>query len=168
MRELLPVGPFQETLGAGMCGPASLKVVLSYYGVEKSEAELAVLCGTDRELGTTAEDLRRVAEELGFEAEVKNGSSFEDIGRWLSEGVPAIVDWFSRGRSDASDSAVADGHYSVVVGLDDRDIFLQDPETGSLRRMDREDFLTVWFDFTGKHISLDGLIIRQAIAIRKN
>ena len=41
---LLDVKPFQETLNADMCGPASLKIVLEYYGVNKSEDELAQLC----------------------------------------------------------------------------------------------------------------------------
>jgi len=37
MRKILDLEPFQETLNAGMCGPASLKILLSYYGLEKSE-----------------------------------------------------------------------------------------------------------------------------------
>ena len=33
--KMLKIKPFQETLNAGMCGPASLKILLSYYGVKK-------------------------------------------------------------------------------------------------------------------------------------
>ena len=36
MDNLLPVKPFQETLHAGMCGPASLKMILGYYEMEKN------------------------------------------------------------------------------------------------------------------------------------
>ena len=32
---VLPVKPFQETLHQSMCGPASLKMVFDYYGIEK-------------------------------------------------------------------------------------------------------------------------------------
>lgn len=70
MPSFLPVQPFQETLYAGMCGPASLKMVLGYYGVEKSEAELAKLCGTDPDLGTDDIGIKRAAEGLGFNAEI--------------------------------------------------------------------------------------------------
>ena len=38
---MLKIKPFQETLHADMCGPASLKIVLDYYGVSKTEKELA-------------------------------------------------------------------------------------------------------------------------------
>lgn len=43
---------------------------------------------------------------------------------------------------------------------------LQDPEIGKLRQIARDDFLKVWFDFTGKYInSWDEMIIRQLIVI---
>ncbi len=165
MKKMLPVKPFQETLNAGMCGPASLKIVLAYYGVEKTEQELFTLCKTKKDLGTDDKSLGKAAEQLGFKVKMKNKSTFKDIEKWLDKKVPVIVNWFTRGRTDYTDSDVADGHYSVVVGLDDDSIYLQDPETGSMRKLDREDFMTVWFDFTGKYIKPDELIIRQIIAI---
>ena len=79
--------------------------------------------------------------------------------------MPVIVNWFTRGRLDYSDSEVADGHYSVVAGLDAERIYLQDPETGGLRTLKREDFTRVWFDFSGENIHPDELIIRQLIAV---
>ncbi len=167
--ELLNVKPFQETLHSGVCGPASLKMALSYYGVEKTEKELAELCQADSDLGTDASSIKQAAEHLGFKVEVKNESTFDDIQQWLDKKVPVIVNWFSRGRTDYDDSSVADGHYSLVVGLDEQYIYLQDPEIGGLRTLAKEDFLKVWFDFKGKIInSWDEMIIRQLIAIYPN
>lgn len=53
------------------------------------------------------------------------------------------------------------------MGLDDGFIYLQDPEIGKMRKLTREDFMTVWFDFTEKHIKPNELIIRQIIVIYK-
>ena len=168
MPNLLPVKPFQETLHAGMCGPASLKMVLEYYGVEKTEKELAELCGTDSNFGTSDEGLKRAAEGIGFTVEIKNNSTLDDIRRWLDKKVPVIVNWFTRGRMDYDDSEVPDGHLSVVVGLDDEYIYLQDPEIGVLRKISRDDFMKVWFDFKGEYIEdWDDMIIRQLIAVYK-
>jgi predicted double-glycine peptidase len=168
MEILLPVKSFQETLHAGMCGPASLKMVLAYYGVEKSESELAQLTHTDVDLGTTTQELAHVAESFGFRSEIHENCELSDIELWLEKGVPVIVDWFTRGRDDYSDDiASADGHYSVVCGINDTHIFLQDPETGGMRKMQREVFRRVWFDFSGEYIRPDELIIRQLIAIYK-
>jgi ABC-type bacteriocin/lantibiotic exporter with double-glycine peptidase domain len=162
---LLPVKPFQETLHQSMCGPASLKMVFDYYGIEKSEAQIAKMCNVDENLGTDDKTLKQVAEELGFKVEIKNNSAFEDIQGWLDKKVPVMVNWFTRGRADYKDSEVADGHYSVVVGLDDEFIYIQDPEIGKLRKIVRDDFMKVWFDFTGEYIKPDELIVRQLIAI---
>ena len=78
-----------------------------------------------------------------------------------------IVDWFSRGRIDYPLSAIADGHYSVIIGLNDDHIYLQDPEIGGLREISRNDFMKVWFDFKGEHPVADEFILRQLIAIYK-
>jgi len=76
---LLDVKPFQETLNADMCGPASLKIVLEYYGVNKSEDELANIAGHRKGLGIDDRGIKRVAEKLGFKVKIKNNISFKDI-----------------------------------------------------------------------------------------
>lgn len=85
--------------------------------------------------------------------------------KWLDKKVPVIVDWFTKGRQDYSESEVSDGHYSVVAGLDDKHIYLQDPEIGRIRKLERDDFMRVWFDFKGNYIKPKELIIRQMIII---
>ena len=164
---LLDVKPFQETLNSDMCGPASLKIVLEYYGTNKSEYELAQLCKFKEGLGVDDKGMKLATEKLGFKVAIKNNSSFEDIAKWLKKGVPVIVDWFTRGRTDYGDSSAADGHYSVVMGLDDDFIYLQDPELGAMRKIDRNSFMRVWFDFKGEYLKPSELIIRQIIAVYK-
>lgn len=167
MNKHLKVKSFQETLNSGMCGPASLKIVFDYFGVNKSEKELAKLIGVTKNLGTGVDGLTRVAKQIGFKVSIKNNGSFVDIEKWLAKGVPLIVDWFTRGRQDYSESDVADGHYSVVCGIDSKYIYLQDPEIGSIRKIEKDDFKRVWFDFAGEYIKPNELIIKQIIAIYK-
>ncbi|MBI4138462.1 MAG: C39 family peptidase [Candidatus Wildermuthbacteria bacterium] len=164
--KLLQVKPFQETLRGGYCGPASLKIVLDYYGMRKSEKEIANRCGRNSKLGTDDISIKRVAESYGLKAEIKNEATFADIEKWLTRGIPVIVNWFTRGRSDYSDSEIADGHYSIVMGLDKSNIYLQDPEIGAMRAIKRNDFLSVWFDFRKDYItSWKDMILRQIIAV---
>lgn len=148
------------------CGPASLKIVLAFYGVEKSEKELMILCKVKSHsgLGTSAENIKKAAEKLGFKAKIKENSSFKDIEFWLKKNVPVIVDWFTRG---ANEQGIADGHYSVATGLDDKFIYLQDPEIGKVRKIKKDDFMKVWFDFKGRYIKPNELVIRETINISK-
>jgi uncharacterized protein len=165
---LLPVQPFQETLHKSYCGPAALKMVLNYYDIEKTEDELAALCGTTSDLGTDDQGIKRAAENCGLKVEIKNESTFDDIQGWLDKKTPVIVNWFTSGRPDYPEDSVPEGHYSVVVGLDDKNIYLQDPEVGRLRTITRDDFIRVWFDYTEDYPkSWEEMIIRQIIAIYK-
>ena len=52
--------PIYGQAATGYCGPASLRMVLEYYGVRKSERYLARLAGVNGE-GSGADDLLRVA-----------------------------------------------------------------------------------------------------------
>ena len=165
-KNLLAVKPFQETFHGGYCGPASLKMVLEYWGINKSEEEVAIACNRDPELGTDDAALKKAAESYGLKVEIENNASFDSMQRWLNRRVPVIVNWFTRGRSDYGDEEVPDGHYSLVVGLDGEYIYLQDPEIGGLRKLKRGDFMRVWFDFKPAYItSWNDMIIRQIIVV---
>lgn len=132
-------------------------MVLEYYGIKKSERELARLSGATVGRGVEGEGLLRAAKKLGLRGFIKDFASFSDIKRFvIQENIPVIVDWFSRD----------DGHYSVVVGIDGKNIYLQDPEWGKRVKMDLKIFYRVWFDFPGNYIrSPKDLIIRRLIAI---
>src|SRR3989344_3616341 len=104
---MLNVTAFQETLHADMCGPASLKIVLDYYGVNQTEKELADIIGVVPEVGVDAVSIKKVAERLGFKVFVKDGASFNDIQMWLQRGGPASGGWFTGGRTRYGGAGVA-------------------------------------------------------------
>ncbi len=142
----------------GYCGPASLRMVLAYYGVRASEQELGRLAHTTARHGTTAERLVRVARELGFEAYLKDRVSLAELRRLVVERkIPVIVNWFSED----------DGHYSVVAHLDQHYIHLNDPELKRVRKMDLRTFRRVWFTFNGDYIrEPKDMILRRLIAVK--
>lgn len=144
---------------SGFCGPASLRMVLEYWGLKKSEKELAKLSGATRSRGIEARGLLRAAKKLGLRVTIIDYATFEQIRTYVQkQKIPVIVDWFSHD----------DGHYSVVVGISRRKIFLADPEHKKIRQFDLETFKRIWFDFPGKYLkSPKDLILRQMIVIFK-
>jgi predicted double-glycine peptidase len=153
---MLPVKSFRQT--PSFCGPASLHMVFDYYGIKATEKELAKKALTTSKLGTTAKNMLGAARLYGFKTSLKDRASFQDIKTNLDKKIPVIVDWFS----------TDEGHYSVVVGLDKKNIYLQDPELGHLRTMDRTTFFRVWFDFDTEFIKTkNDLILRRMIVIYK-
>lgn len=154
---MLKIKPFRQK--TGYCGPASLKMVLDYYGTKKTEKELIKLTDCTMEAGVEAHRLIEAAKDLGFEGYVKDNASFEDIKKLvISKGIPVIVDWFSED----------DGHYSVVVDMDGENIYLLDPQLGYVRAMRLKTFYRLWFDFPGEYIkSQHDLTIRRLIVVYK-
>ena len=152
---MLKVKPVRQQMG--LCGPASLKMVLSYYGTEVTESELAEATNCTPEKGVEIDDMRKGVEKYGYRGEVKDFAEFDDIKSSLEEGIPVIVAWFSED----------DGHYSVVVDIDSENIRLIDPELGHVRAMKLEKFYRVWFDFPGEYIQRPSEVsVRKMLIIK--
>jgi len=145
------------------CGPAAIKMVLAYYGVDQTEDEICKRCNHTYELGCTDLQMKTALESFGFTVEVYNNSSLLDIEYWISRHMPVIVDWFT-GGAHPSQGDMPNGHSGVVVGLDRENVYLMDPENAQVRSILREDFVRVWFDWRAPIISSwEDMVIRQAI-----
>lgn len=121
----------------GFCGPASLKIILAYYGTEKTEDELANVMGATREYGCDPADIVSVAEKIGYSAQYKERSSIGEITSLIDQEIPVIVQWFSPEEN---------GHYSVISGYENDNLVMVDPLTGSVRKIASQDFLNRWFE----------------------
>ena len=75
MDKLLNVKPYQEE-NEGFCGPAVVKMVFDYYGLQKNEKELSVELHHAPGRGVDDKAIKKVAESYGFKVEIKNWSSF--------------------------------------------------------------------------------------------
>ena len=151
---MLKLKPFRET--PGFCGPASLKIVLDYYGVSLSEKNLGKIAGTTKEKGTLKEGLIRAAKHFGFQAFSKDRSTLSDLRYFIKRKIPVIVNWFLEDE----------GHYSVVVDINRKNVVLMDPHLGGLRTMPIEKFLRIWFDFRGKYIkNLQEIVLRAMLVV---
>ncbi len=119
------------------CGPTCLRIVFRYYDIQKTEEELAEMCQSSRETGTDPQNMVQVAQELGLRTEYMRESSIDEVRSLTSQGIPVIVDWFSPEQA---------GHYSVIIGVGNRELIMAEPLTGSTRRMTIKDFLNHWFE----------------------
>ncbi len=70
---MIKLKPFKQS--KGYCGPACLKMVLSFYGIEKSEKELAILTKTNRIGGCSEDNIIKTAKMFGFDSYVKQNFS---------------------------------------------------------------------------------------------
>ncbi len=135
----------------GYCGPASLKMALSNYGINKSENDLAKLTKTNRITGCKEENIIKIAKRFGFKAYLKQKSTIKELKSLADNNIPTIVAWTSPEE---------EGHYSVVVGFNKENIFLADPHFGKIKKYEIRWFKDRWHERSkGRMISNRGVIV---------
>jgi uncharacterized protein len=160
--KLLPL-PLTRQAYTFDCGPDALQSVLMYYGEEYLLSELMEKCHTTSE-GTNPRDIVRVAHELGFEAEVKENLTIEDLKKSVDNKVPVIIDcqaWRDGEDLEKPWSEVWDsGHYMSVIGVDDKYVYFMDPSLlGSRGVIPRKEFEERWHDIDEKKYFQSGIFI---------
>ncbi len=157
---MIKLKPFRQT--PGFCGPASLKMIFDYYEISVSEMKLAEIAGASREKGASKEGLIKAAKHFGFNVFLKENSSLSDLRYFIKSNIPVIVDWFFED----------DGHYSIVVDVNKKNVVLMDPVLRKIlfyvrrRVMPLDMFYRVWFDFPGEYIkSRKDLILRLMLVL---
>lgn len=126
----------------GFCGAAALRILLSYFGIKKSEEEIAALCKTTEEHGTHPSDLKKAVRKLGFSVIARQYGYYKILDGYINKRkIPVLVDWWK----------VDDGHYSVICGLNRKFVWIIDPRIDRTRiiKMSWVTFQRVWRDHEG-------------------
>lgn len=137
------------------CGPAALRMVLEYYGVKKSEKEIAEGVGGIKKYGTKAVDLGWYAKKLGFKVELLSLNrklskarakikkpEVADIAKFIKKKIPVIVAVRSCLLYDKKPAKL--GHFIVVTDYKKGLFYYNDPLLGIRRRIKRGDLLFAW------------------------
>lgn len=136
-------------------------MVLSYYGINDiSEEAIGIIAKTVPHYsgGTTNENLLLAAKHYGLTGEWQTEKSLDDLRAYVEKNIPVIVEWFS----------VNEVHYAIVVGADEDQIILLDPENGEQESFSHEQFMSIWFSFSGPYItSTDGIRLRWMLPLTK-
>src|SRR4030042_2537116 len=109
------------------CGPASLAMVLNYWGLPVTRDRLKEAMDFDEKQGTSPGEMYRLPAVLGLAAAQYTGD-LPKLMENLSQGRPVIVNqWFNQQAKKAREMT----HFRVVVGYDSdrRLFFLRDPDS---------------------------------------
>lgn len=72
------------------CGPACLRMVLKYFGIDQDEVSLTMLCRTTL-AGTGLVEVVEAAQHFGFHGEWKIGAQIAALTTALKRGIPIIA-----------------------------------------------------------------------------
>jgi len=144
--KLTPI-PFTRQTQAYTCGAAALQSVLLFYGRQVKEEELVQELGTT-EKGTAPEAIRRVASKYHLDATVVDKLDVATLRKLVDWEIPVIVAYqaWAEGEENWSEDW-SDGHYSTVMAVDDKNVYLDDPsQYGVVGVVALREFLTRWHD----------------------
>lgn len=135
------------------CGVAAVRsIYASLTGVILDEKSLKDRFNVKVNDSTRTEDIKMFFGEKGLNVIERENLSIEDIKRDLGEGRLCLVVYQAWG-TEKEYSELESGHYSVIYGIDDEDVYLLDPSIHKddglglgRRKLSLERFLANWRD----------------------
>lgn len=148
--------PFRTQTTNYSCGAAALQSVLAFYGIDFSEEKLMKELGTDPQQGTEPEPMAEFAIKQKLTATIKQNLTVQDLANHVNGGHPVIVAAQAYRTSEKPWSELwDDGHYMVVVGVDDKNLYFVDPSSNGQRGMiSIAEFNERWHDTSRKNEKL--------------
>ena len=147
------------------CAPAALSMALSYFGINKSQEELATilrpynnLSGKNDDKSTPPEELATQAENYGLIAYFRPGGDIEILKKFLDLDLPIIVRTLLYPDEDYA-------HYRVVKGYDEdkQEIIQDDSLEGKNLRFSYQEFLGLWKPFNYAYLIIAPIEKQSAI-----
>ncbi len=163
---LLPVPIVQQETHYS-CGSAALAACLIYWRVWflNRERDLWAALGTCADSGTEAGPIAKVARTHGLVAAYRKRQGVPDLRKALARGetvIIAVQAWTDRAVADWAE-VWDDGHWVVVVGIDDDKVYVMDPSIHEgYGYLDLAELPARWHDLDARFKRTHG----QAIVIR--
>ena len=102
------------------CGPTSISILLSAYGVHYKSDRLITIFKTTRMNGTPWRNMKSFLRSLEL-FKIEEHNSFSRARSFLQKPAPLLICWNVSGDPDYS-------HYSVLIQMDDAKVTILDPE----------------------------------------
>jgi len=131
------------------CGVASLQAILAYYGIDCREDVLAQKLKADQY--ASIDEIERYMTGLGFKVNRHYEMSLAQLKDCIDRGQPLMVcvqAWEPEGTTlEQYQNSYDAGHWVVVVGYDDQNIYMMDPSTpGNYAFVPTAEFMVRWHD----------------------
>lgn len=153
--DVLPV-PMMRQATTYSCGASALQGVLAYWRVyDGRESSLYAPLETSEEHGTEPPKIVEVAKSYGLEAELREGLELVDLEKALPDRWTVILNlqaWRDTDDGTPWKDRWEDGHYVVLIGIDDHYVYVMDPSSlGIYAYLPRAEFVDRWHDYENRH-----------------
>lgn len=123
---------------ASACGPTCVEMVLRYFKVPHTVSEIARVTNYKKEGGLYNVQLVEALKSFGLKTKVHKNTSWEDLIKHNQEDTAIVLSWMLEGYI---------GHLSVLEKVNEKYIYLAEPTTGKIMKMEKLKFLRLWLDY---------------------
>ncbi|MBI2252446.1 MAG: peptidase C39 family protein [Armatimonadetes bacterium] len=122
-------GEANPEISARICAPASIAMILNYYGINKNLNDVAMGCfDQENNIFGNWPFNTAYAGESGLYAWVKFFNSLEELKTEISKNYPLIIAIaYKDGELKGSPNSSSDGHLLVVCGFNEKGVIVNDP-----------------------------------------
>lgn len=154
------------------CGCAALQSVLAYWGIDLQEEQITKAAKVDPKVGAEMEDLVKVAVAQGCVAVIKEKWTLKDLYKELKAKRPIIVliQAWRENKKRAWKDEWDDGHYVVVIGMDRKNVYVEDPSLEDARgKIPLKEFVERWHCWTrdGRKTTGQAIVVGRSKKSRK-
>ena len=128
--------PYFEQKTDYTCGPASLQMVLAFFGIKAEEEALAKQLETNSDIGTMHHNMIEGVRSHGLHCYVNDQATVQELQYLLGFNAPVIIRFIE--PYDDED------HYGVVIGVNRFFITIHDPSNGASQRYTHKSFTERW------------------------
>jgi len=116
-------------------------MTLKYFNVPHSVKQIASVTDYKKEGGMYNKQIVSTLQTFGLKTQSLKNTSWEKLATLNTPETVVIVSWMLDGYI---------GHVSVVERIDEKHIYLAEPTTGKILKMEKLKFLRLWFDYEAK------------------
>lgn len=126
------------------CGAACVQGIIAYYGQDLNEIKLLKKLKTNKSDGTGSDHIIKFFENKGYKVEARS-MDIEDLISFIKKKIPVIVlaqAW--KNSKVRYRRTKASGHYLIVIGYDDKNLYFKDHAMFGKGYIPRKEFLKRW------------------------
>lgn len=126
---------------ASACGPTCIEMALTYFNIPHTVKGIAEMSDYKKEGGLSNTQIISTLKTFGLKAKPHTNVSWEKLAELNTSDAVLILSWMLEGYI---------GHVSVLEKVTDTHIYLAEPTTGKILKIEKIQFLRLWWDFEAR------------------
>jgi uncharacterized protein len=145
------------------CGVSVTQAILLYYGIDIREDILSKHLNPDKIKGTSINSIINYLNSKNLKTIHSNNMSIKDLINSIDNSYPIII-CIQAYANEYKKTINKDGHYVVVIGYDNNNIYFEDPSTpdATIGYLSFKDLISRWHDIdpeTNQLLNKFGIIV---------